>query len=426
VLHLAHGVGRVYESPIPVSYYLAGAAATVLASFLIRAFTTEERPHPNRSVAGPAAGRRVLSAVAAYFLAVLGLVVVFSFIYPDQTGLGIAPLTFWIGLIIVPLVLCATVAGIWPAASPFMTIEGLFGHDADTEREQRGPAPWWVAPLLVYGLFWFELISGKGFDPISILVVVLVYAAYVLGLQRANPWPREEADPLGILFGFAQRMAPLHVTESGLRYRGFVAGLDEERPMPWGLFLGVFVLLASTTLDNLRETVQWFSFQQALGVDTWNAQILDSVALVALTLPFFIPFMACALLARAWMTAPARVMDTARMFGWSLIPIGIAYVLAHNMPLIIVGLPELIQQLAQGFGSDFLRGYSASPLLVWIIEIALIVGGHVIGVLTAHRAAVRIAGSHARALKSHVALTILMSLFTISTLWLLSLPIVVT
>jgi hypothetical protein len=425
MLEVAHGVGRVYESPIPVAYYLAGAAATVLVSFLIRAFAKEERPHPDRTVGGPQAGRRVLSVAGAYFLAVLGLVVVFSFIYPDQTGLGIAPLTFWIGLIIVPLVLCATVAGIWPAASPFATIEGLYGHSRETEEGDGRPAPWWVAPLLVYGVFWFELISGKGFDPISILVVVLLYAAYVLGLQRSNPWPRDEADPLGILFGFAQRMAPLQVTGSGLRYRGFIAGLDEARPMPWGLFLAVFVLLASTTLDNLRETVHWFSFQQAFGLDTWNAQVLDSVALVVLTLPFFIPFIGSVLLARAWTTTSMNVMAVARTFGWSLIPIGIAYVLAHNMPLIIVGLPELIQQLAQGLGSDFLTDYSASPLFVWIVEIALIVGGHVVGVLTAHRAAVRIAGSHTRALKSHVALTILMSLFTIATLWLLSLPIVV-
>ena len=32
----AHGVGRVYESPLPVWLYLVGAAATVLISFAIR------------------------------------------------------------------------------------------------------------------------------------------------------------------------------------------------------------------------------------------------------------------------------------------------------------------------------------------------------------------------------------------------------
>ena len=33
---LAHGVGRLYELPIPLYLYLFGATATVVASFVIR------------------------------------------------------------------------------------------------------------------------------------------------------------------------------------------------------------------------------------------------------------------------------------------------------------------------------------------------------------------------------------------------------
>lgn len=42
VLELAHGVGRVYESPLPVWLYGVGAAATVVISFLIRAAVRAE------------------------------------------------------------------------------------------------------------------------------------------------------------------------------------------------------------------------------------------------------------------------------------------------------------------------------------------------------------------------------------------------
>lgn len=66
-----------------------------------------------------------------------------------------------------------------------------------------------------------------------------------------------------------------------------------------------------------------------------------------------------------------------------------------------------------------------SPALVWFLEIALIVGGHVIAVLVAHRTAVRLAGSHRGAVLSQIALTVLMSVFTIATLWLLAQPLVV-
>jgi hypothetical protein len=55
---LGHGVGRVYELPIPLWAYLLGAAATVLASFLIRAFSRTTRPIPEeRKLAGSGLGR---------------------------------------------------------------------------------------------------------------------------------------------------------------------------------------------------------------------------------------------------------------------------------------------------------------------------------------------------------------------------------
>lgn len=423
-MELAHGVGRIYQSPIPISYYLTGAALTVLASFFIRAAARKEGSRAPRRVWGSKGAGILLGTVRAYFLSILGLVITFAVVYSNEGGLGLAPLTFWICLIILPIILCSVWDGLWPAASPWRTLEGLYRYDEPGGGADRRPAPWWLPPVLVYALFWFELISGKGFDPVSLLVVVVGYTAYVLVFQRSSPWSTEQSDPLGILFGFAQRIAPLEVRRDGVYYRGFSGGLDQKEPMPMGLFLAVFIVLASTTLDNVRETVEWFDFQKAFGLETVDTRLLDSVALLGLAIPFLAPFLVCVSLARRWAAEPLAWGRTARLFGWSLIPIGIAYVLAHNMPLVVIGLPSLVQQFAEGFGLQAFGEYSPSPLLVWIIEIGLIVGGHVIGVLAAHNVAVRIAGSHRAAFKSHVALTLLMSVFTISTLWLLSLPIV--
>jgi hypothetical protein len=58
------------------------------------------------------------------------------------------------------------------------------------------------------------------------------------------------------------------------------------------------------------------------------------------------------------------------------------------------------------------------------MEIVLIIGGHVLAVLAAHRIAVRVAGSHGAAVRSQIALTILMCFFTITTLVLLGQPLV--
>lgn len=420
---LAHGVGRVYESPLPVGFYLLGAGLTVLASFLIRAFARPEGTHPSYRLGGQRAAGLILASARIYFLTVFGLVVGLAIAYSDQSGFGIPPLMFWVAFIIIPIVLCSLLRGLWPQTSHWMTIEGFYRAIVD-EEEPGDRVPPWLPSVLIYGLFWFELVSGRGFDPVAILFAVLAYTVYCLSLRRRYGERAAEAEPLGILFGYAQQMAPLEIVDDRVVYRGFVAGLDQARPMPTGRFLAVFILLASTTLDNLRETVQWFDFQLAAGLESMDARLLDSIALVVLTLPFALPFLACALAARRWAHRDEPWWDIARRFGWSLIPIGIAYVLAHNMPLLVTGLPNLIEQITDGLGFSIFSDYQASPLLVWILEIGLIVGGHVIGVLAAHRAAIRIAGSHRAALKSHVALTVLMSLFTVFTLWLLSLPLV--
>jgi hypothetical protein len=54
----------------------------------------------------------------------------------------------------------------------------------------------------------------------------------------------------------------------------------------------------------------------------------------------------------------------------------------------------------------------------------VIVGGHILGVLAAHRTAYRLGGTHNLAVSGTYALTGLMAVYTISTLWLLSQPLV--
>lgn len=423
--NLAHGVGRVYESPIPVSLYLAAAAATVIASFVIQAFRPSDRPKRPRVIGGESAGGAVLSVVRTYLLVVFGLVLILALVYTDQGGLNIPALMFWVAFVITSIVLCCLVGGLWPAASPVETIDTLLRSQQDSDDSGRS-VPVWLPPFLIYLLFWFELVSGRGFDSIWILGFVLAYLVYVISVKPVFGHNLPDAEPFGVLLGFAQRVAPFRIADGRLTYRGFVSGLDENEPMPAGLFAALFVLLASTTLDNLRETTQWFDLLDAMGLDTASDLLVDSVALVGLTIPFVLPFFLAVSASPRGRSRERNLMATARHFGWSLIPIGIAYVLAHNITLLIVGFPSLVNQLTENFGMRPFGGYTPSPALAWVLEIGLIVGGHMVGVMAAQRAAVRLAGSHRVAIKSHAALTALMSLYTASTLWLLSLPLVTT
>lgn len=426
---LAHGVGRVYESPIPTYLYAVGAGLTVLLSFVLRALAgTKDVTARDKVIAGPGTVRVLrgvlkVAALVALALTVAGAVLV------DERGFTIAPLLFWVGLVVGMTTLCALIGGAWEAADPWATLEGYYRIE-DPERELLDP-PWWAGPALIYALFWFELVSDVGFEPAGILGALVVYSVLTFSLRHRLGERWGLVDPLSILFGFGSATSPLDLRDDGIHYRG-LGGIDRPDPMPRALFASIFVLLASTTLDNVTETVGWSSFLMSTGLDALPGQLVDSLAFLAFAVLFLAPFLAAIAAGGERARGTRSLQEAARGFGWSLVPIGVAYVIAHNAPLLLTGVPELLRVLSDPFEygwnlfgtAELWSGFSPSPQLVWYIEIAVIVGGHVLGVLAAHRTAVRVAGDHASAVRSQYALTALMSVYTIATLWLLAQPLV--
>ncbi|HWC13380.1 MAG TPA: hypothetical protein VG929_02150 [Actinomycetota bacterium] len=429
IVDLAHGVGRVYEAPLPVWLYGVGAAITVLLSFVLRAVVkTEPVERPPRLLVDARASAvvvRVLrvAALVGLFLAILAGVLV------RDRGLSFAPLWFWIALIIGVAAVNALVSGYWGAVDPWRTIEGFYRLEAP---EATSVPSWWVGPVLLYGLFWFELVSGIGFDAVPVVGVLLAYSLFVFTFRArwGDRW--SETDPLSLLFGFAGACAPLRLDERGLRYRGWLTELDRPEQPSKPVFASLFVLLGATTLDNVRETTHWHQFLEAARVGDVPSQIVDSLALVLFAGVFLLPYALTMWVTARSIRADARIGTEMRHFAWSLIPIGVAYLLAHNAPLLMIGVPRLIAALSDPFERGWnlfgtataFSGYLPSPALVWFIEIALIIGGHVLGVLTGHRIALRRAGGHEAAVRSQIALTVLMSIFTVGTLVLLGQPLV--
>ncbi|MGH3117499.1 MAG: hypothetical protein ACRDQ2_10400, partial [Gaiellales bacterium] len=360
-LLFAHGVGRVYESPLPVWLYGVGAAATVVASFLIRALSRDElRSKPPRRLAGPGVVR--VFTLALKVAGVVGLALtVLSGALVRGNGLFLAPLLFWVGLIVGVTALSSVVAGTWDAVNPWTTVEGVY--------RLRGPErtitpPWWFGPALVYALFWFELVSGRGFESNVIAGVVIGYSAYVFAFRARFGDDWAAADPLATLFGFAALAAPVEIQREGIFYKGPVRDLDRDQSMPLPVFASLFVLLGATTLDNVRETTGWHSLLQSARVDDVTPLIVDSLALVVFALAFLGAFALAVATASRWMRGTS-FRDLARRFAWSLVPIGVVYLLAHNAPLLMTGIPNLLRKLSNPFDrgwnlfgtSDLLAGY---------------------------------------------------------------------
>lgn len=427
---LAHGVGQIYESPIPVYLYLLAAAATVAVSFILQSLRTRPPSLTSaRLVAGPAVARALRVVFGAAGVVGLTLAIAAGVVVRSE-GFTLTTLLFWVGLIVGMMLVSSLVSGAWAAADPWGTLERIYRLE-DASVPPRSAA-WWVAPLGLYGLFWFELVSGVGFVDFWVVMVLIGYSLVVFTFRAALGGVWQQVDPLSVLFSFAGRLAPLKLEEGGLFAKSPIAELSPRSPMPLGLFTSVFVLLASTTFDNVSETVGWGTFLTSTGLVEVPPMVVNSVALALFSLLFLVPFFAAVKLAGVWFPAELSTGQVAARLGWSLVPIGVAYVLAHNTGLLFTGVPLLLRLLSDPFDfgwnllgtAHLFEGFFVSPALVWFVEIGLIVGGHILGVLAAHRIAVSLAESHRDAVRSEYALTALMCVYTISTLWLLAQPLI--
>ena len=122
-----------------------------------------------------------------------------------------------------------------------------------------------------------------------------------------------------------------------------------------------------------------------------------------------------------------------KTFVFSLVPIALAYNLAHFISFLAIQ-GQLIIPLASdpfGFGWDLfgtgdyqinIRVINAK--FVWYISVAAIVLGHITSVYVAHVISVRTMASHATALRSQYPMLALMVAYTATSLWILAQPIV--
>ena len=123
----------------------------------------------------------------------------------------------------------------------------------------------------------------------------------------------------------------------------------------------------------------------------------------------------------------------AKSFVYSLVPIAIAYHLAHFLSFLLIQGQLLIPLVSDpfGFGWDIFGTleYTINIGIVdarfaWILSVVSIVTGHIIAVYVAHVIAINKFLTYSSALKSQLPMLILMVFYTVVSLWILAQPII--
>ena len=125
--------------------------------------------------------------------------------------------------------------------------------------------------------------------------------------------------------------------------------------------------------------------------------------------------------------------ELARVFVLTLVPIALAYHLAHYLSYLLIAGQMIIPLSSDPFGIGwnlfFTTHYRVDIAIVntkfaWYTAVAAIVAGHVLAVYLAHVMAMRVIGDHRAALRSQIPMMVLMVGYTIISLWILAQPIV--
>lgn len=264
--------------------------------------------------------------------------------------------------------------------------------------------------------------SSTWLQGILILVYSLITMAgmYVFG-RRA--WT-QNGEAFAVYFGLIARISPLaRDAEGRVIFRPPLAGLAEVEARP-GLLALIVVALGSTTFDGLSRTSPWVSHTATLTglarVVTFTAGMLAVIGLVAMA--YVLAMVAAArVVAGAWHPLAVR-------FAPSLVPIVLAYAVAHYFSYLLIegqiGLAKLSDPFGWGWDLFGTARWSVnlallSTTLIWYVQVAAIVTGHIGGVVFAHDRAIALF-ERGSAVRTQFALLAVMVLFTATGLLILS------
>ena len=445
----AHGIAQRADLPIPEWLFAWGAAFVLLVSFVAlailwpRAVLEQVRERPLLRVPP------VLELLAGAFgICSFGAVVYAGFAGTQTGTANLAPtaifVLFWVGIPFLTMLF----GDVFAAISPWRAVGRATGWLATRVARTRLPEPLaypervgrWPAALGILAFAWVELVYVNRDQPSALAIMAVAYAVVMLigmSLYGVDAWTRN-ADAFGVAFGLFALLAPLHWTQRRVFLRPPLVGAPRMPTGP-GAVATVCVMIGTTSFDGFSQGGIWLSpsgIEQLVGKGFHGIGFgAESAGELAYTVGLIAVVLIVAGLYRlgvAGMRTVGRDHTTdelSRLFAHSLIPIALAYVVAHYFSLLAYQ-GQAIAYLASdplGNGSNLLGTSSATidysvvgASGIWYVQVGALVLGHIAGLILAHDRALATWRDPRIATRSQYWMLLVMVSFTCIGLWLLS------
>ena len=454
----AHTLVTPYDLPIPFSLYVYTCAITLVLTFgvlaLVPPASVRHDHAPRTSIRLP---RLLPSAGQASAVALLTLTIAAGLCGTPSPIANIAPTLFWVGMMLGLTAVTAVLGDIFQIVNPWSATLRILQIGVHPRLPYPPALASWPAFACYLALSWLELIAPP--RPALLAWALLAYTALTTAgatLFGRDAWFRH-AELFSVFFRISGMLAPVSYVPDPTqpanwtaRTRPILSGTLETRPHHISVLLFVLFMLAGTTYDGVWQTSFWAGLYWQ-NLMTWLHPLWgdDMARAQAILAPGYVIYQRGGLLAAPFVylavylmvMAAIRAVIGRRMptrtlalrFAFSLIPIALAYMLAHSWTLLLTVLPVIPFLLTDPFGAGWnllgLQRLSAEPDPLdmgqaWHIEVALILLGHIASVYLAHAIAQRTFPTRRDVWLSELPLLCLMVGYTFIGLTVLSLPLV--
>ncbi len=302
----------------------------------------------------------------------------------------------------------------------------------------------WPAAIGLLAVVWLEVVYGGsgavavGLDPHTCAVAVCVYSAYTLAMMAlfgVEQWC-QRGEVFSVYFGMFSQLGFLGFSDGRFGRRRPLAAAGRWAVVPGSAAL-VVASIASTSFDGGQEgafkgTLATVSgWIEDLGASILTAERLTDTIFIGLFfagvgLVFWLGL-------RGMRTVPGSpsLPKLRTAFAHTLIPIALAYLVAHYFSLFVFQEQAQFTYLLSdplGTATTDLFGTANSGIdfqvlssnTIWYVQVGSLVAGHVLGLTLAHDRALVIWPDYNRATRSQYWMLAVMVAFTCFGLYLLS------
>ena len=374
-----HGVVNVGDLPIPFDMVLNASALVVVITFVYLKISWKE------SIVVPS--KEIFEDRQNIIGKIFGATILFFLIAPGIIGnesskTSITPLILWVFLWI----------GVPTLGLLFGDVYAKFNPLNLVKISSNKPRSVYISCFLFLGLTWFELVWREPGNPLNIASVFIILFVGVNLIRYFYKRSIIEVDPLLLLHYLYSK---LKLFNSKPYFRSLINNIGNLAKLN-GIEYFILLMIGTVTYDGLRETTFWYNqFGEQIN-NIWFSTIM----FLSMNLGTIIFYRFACYFAIKVGGSELKLNEVSKLFGHTMLPIAFAYHITHYLTLLLFETQTFIYRLNDPLGTGLNLfnvqepeiNYFIEPIIIWGIQVAVTLLGHMLSVVLAHDLAVKLFG----------------------------------